>query len=61
MEGKLKYPVITISREYAAYGRTIAAGLSNRLGIRSMTRTLSRKPPSRADIPKKISCARART
>ena len=33
MEGKLKYPVITISREYAAYGRTIAAGLSSRLGI----------------------------
>ena len=33
MEGKLKYPVITISREYAAYGRTIAAGLSDRLGI----------------------------
>ncbi len=25
--------VITISREYAAYGRTIAAGLSERLGI----------------------------
>ncbi len=28
-----KYPVITISREYAAYGRTIAAALSERLGI----------------------------
>ncbi|MDO4622340.1 MAG: cytidylate kinase-like family protein [Eubacteriales bacterium] len=31
MEKKL--PVITISREYAAYGRTIAAGLSEHLGI----------------------------
>ncbi len=30
---KKKYPVITISREYAAYGRTIAKGLSERLGI----------------------------
>ncbi len=28
-----KYPIITISREYAAYGRTAAAGLSERLGI----------------------------
>ncbi len=27
------FPVITISREYASYGRTIAIGLSNRLGI----------------------------
>ncbi|MDO4523411.1 MAG: cytidylate kinase-like family protein [Eubacteriales bacterium] len=27
------YPVITISREYAAYGRTVAAALSERLGI----------------------------
>lgn len=33
MEKKLKYSVITISREYAAYGRTIAAALSERLGI----------------------------
>lgn len=33
MEKKLKYSVITISREYAAGGRTIAAGLSERLGI----------------------------
>ncbi len=28
-----QYPVITISREYAAYGRTVAEGLSKRLGI----------------------------
>lgn len=27
------YPVITISREYASYGRTIAKGISERLGI----------------------------
>ena len=27
------YPVITISRQYAAYGRTVAKGLSERLGI----------------------------
>lgn len=30
---QLKYPVITISREYAAGGRTVAAELSKRLGI----------------------------
>lgn len=30
---KKTYPIITISREYAAYGRTIAAALSDRLGI----------------------------
>ena len=29
----MKNTVITISREYAAYGRTIAKGLSERLGI----------------------------
>ena len=29
----IKYPVITIDREYAAYGRTIAAKLSERIGI----------------------------
>ena len=29
----MKYKVITISREYAAYGRTIAKGLSEKLGI----------------------------
>ncbi|MDO4633791.1 MAG: cytidylate kinase-like family protein [Eubacteriales bacterium] len=28
-----KYPVITISRAYAAYGRTIAAALSKELGL----------------------------
>ncbi len=33
MEVNLKYPVITISREYAAGGRTVAAALSQRLGI----------------------------
>ena len=27
------YPLITISRQYAAYGRTVAKGLSERLGI----------------------------
>ena len=32
MEG-LKYPVICISREYAAYGRTVARRLSEELGI----------------------------
>lgn len=34
MEYKLKYPVITIDREYCAYGRTVAAALSEKLGIR---------------------------
>lgn len=33
MATNIKYPVITISREYAAYGRTIAAALSEKLGI----------------------------
>ena len=33
MEAQLKYPVITIGREYCAYGRTIAAALSQELGI----------------------------
>ena len=33
MEKKLKYPIITISRQYGAYGHTIADGLSERLGI----------------------------
>lgn len=28
-----KYPIITIARQYAAYGRTIAGALSERLGI----------------------------
>lgn len=27
------YPVITISRQYAAYGRTVAKGLSEKLGL----------------------------
>ena len=31
---KLKYPVITIGREYCAYGRTVAAGLEKKLGIK---------------------------
>ena len=33
MSDKVKYPVITISREYAAGGRTIARMLSEQLGI----------------------------
>ena len=33
MSKTLKYPVITIGREYCAYGRTVAAALSERLGI----------------------------
>ncbi len=33
MSVELKYPVITIGREYGAGGRTIAAALSERLGI----------------------------
>ena len=28
-----KYPIITISREYGAGGRSIAKGISDRLGI----------------------------
>jgi cytidylate kinase len=31
---KLKYPVITIGREYCAYGRTVASGLAEHLGIK---------------------------
>ncbi len=31
--GEVKYPVITISRQYSAYGRTIAKALQDRLGI----------------------------
>lgn len=34
MEYKLKYPVITISREYCAFGRTVAAALAEKLGIK---------------------------
>ena len=33
MNRKLKYPVVTIGREYCAYGRTVSAGLAERLGI----------------------------
>ena len=33
MNAVKKYPVITISREYGALGRTLAAELSERLGI----------------------------
>lgn len=33
MEAEKKYPVITISREYGALGRTLASILSDRLGI----------------------------
>lgn len=33
MNKKLRYPVITITREYCAYGRTVAAGLAKCLGI----------------------------
>ncbi|MBR0468399.1 MAG: cytidylate kinase-like family protein [Mogibacterium sp.] len=34
MDRKLKYPVITIGREYCAYGRTVAAALAKELGIK---------------------------
>ncbi|MGN0362412.1 MAG: AAA family ATPase [Bilifractor sp.] len=40
---KLKYPVITISRQYAAYGRTVARGLSEKLGIPFYDRDVVRK------------------
>ena len=33
MAEKLRYSVITIGREYGAYGRTVASALSERLGI----------------------------
>ena len=34
MNERLIYPVITIGREYCAYGRTVAAKLSEKLGIK---------------------------
>ena len=34
MDAKLKYPVITIGREYCAYGRSVAAKLEEQLGIK---------------------------
>lgn len=33
MNETMKYPVITITREYCAYGRTVASALAKRLGI----------------------------
>lgn len=33
MGNELKYPVITIGREYCAYGRTVASKLAERLGL----------------------------
>ena len=33
MKDEQKYPVITIAREYCAYGRTVAAALSEKMGI----------------------------
>ena len=38
------YPLITISRQYAAYGRTVAKGLSERLGIPYYDRDFVKKP-----------------
>jgi cytidylate kinase len=43
MNDKLKYPVITIGREYCAYGRTIAAKLEERLGIKYYDKDFLRK------------------
>ncbi|MCC6095135.1 MAG: cytidylate kinase-like family protein, partial [Eubacterium sp.] len=40
---ELRYPVITISRQYAAYGRTVARGLSQKLGIPFYDRDVVRK------------------
>ncbi len=41
-----KIPVITITRQYAAYGRTVAKGLSARLGIPFYDRDVIRKAAS---------------
>lgn len=40
---ELRYPVITISRQYAAYGRTVAKGLSEELGIPYYDKDVVRK------------------
>ena len=43
MSEKTKYPVITIAREYCAYGRTVAALLAERMGIEFYDRDIVNK------------------
>ena len=43
MNDQLKYPVITIGREYCAFGRTVAASLEERLGIKYYDKDFLRK------------------
>ncbi len=43
MARELKYQVITIGREYGAYGKTLGAALSEALGIPYYDKDLMRK------------------
>lgn len=43
MNEKQKYPVITIAREYCAYGRTVAAALAKKMGINYYDRDIVNK------------------
>lgn len=43
MSEEKKYPVITITREYCAYGRTVAAALSQRMGVEYFDRDIVNK------------------
>ncbi len=43
MSNNNKYPIITISREYASYGNTIASKISERLGIPYYNKDFVRK------------------
>ena len=50
MEAEKKYPVITISREYGALGRTLASILSDRLGIPYYDKDFVKKTAVRKDF-----------
>ena len=43
MSEKATYPVITIAREYCAYGRTVAAALAQRMGVEFYDRDIVNK------------------
>lgn len=43
MSEEKKYPVITITREYCAYGRTVAAALAQRMGVEYFDRDIVNK------------------
>ena len=54
MNEKMKYPVITIGREYCAYGRTVAAALAEKLGIKYYDRDFVNKTVLESGFPEDV-------